>query len=166
MFSSLRAKLLTATLAVVATGFTVTIGVMSYQSYNAVLEQGDIRAKRTAELAAKTVSQHLDQSMTTALGLRHVLEGLRSHGTADRDSVNAILRRQLDGNPALLGLFTGWEPGAFDDNDEQFANTPGHDASGRLVPYWNRGDGNLKVEPLVDYDQTGAGDYYQVPKRT
>lgn len=166
MFSSLRAKLLTATLAVVATGFTVTIGVMSYQSYNAVLEQGDIRAKRTAELAAKTVSQHLDQSMTTALGLRHVLEGLRSHGTADRDSVNAILRRQLDGNPALLGLFTGWEPGAFDDNDEQFANTPGHDASGRLVPYWNRGDGSLKVEPLVDYDQTGAGDYYQVPKRT
>lgn len=166
IFSSLRAKLLTATLAVVATGFTVTIGVMSYQSYNAVLEQGDIRAKRTAELAAKTVSQHLDQSMTTALGLRHVLEGLRSHGTTDRDSVNAILRRQLDGNPALLGLFTGWEPGAFDDNDEQFANTPGHDASGRLVPYWNRGDGSLKVEPLVDYDQTGAGDYYQVPKRT
>ena len=166
MLSSLRAKLLTATLAVVATGFTVTIGVMSYQSYNAVLEQGDIRAKRTAELAAKTVSQHLDHSMTTALGLRHVLEGLRSHGATDRDAVNAILRRQLDGNPALLGLFTGWEPDAFDGDDEQFANTPGHDASGRLVPYWNRGDGSLAVEPLVDYDQAGAGDYYQTPKRT
>lgn len=52
-----------------------------------------------------------------------------------------------------------------DGSDARFAGTEGHDASGRYVPYWNRGSGNLVKEPLLDYDKPGSGDYYLLPKQ-
>lgn len=43
---------------------------------------------------------------------------------------------------------------------------PGHDHSGRFIPYWNRGSGEIRMEQLINYDVEGAGDYYQIAKRT
>ena len=53
-------------------------------------------------------------------------------------------------------------------NYVDFGGKPGagSDASGRYVPYFNRGSGTIAVEPLVDYDKPGAGDYYQLPVKT
>lgn len=42
--------------------------------------------------------------------------------------------------------------------------TEGNDASGRYVPYWNRGGNGIARDILVDYDKPGPGDYYQQPK--
>ena len=84
-----------------------------------------------------------------------------------RDDINFMLKSILRENPGFLGVYTAWEPNAFDGRDAQFVNTPGTDGSGRFIPYWNRApDGTLALEPLLDYDQPGPGDYYQLPKRT
>ena len=75
--------------------------------------------------------------------------------------LQAVLRSQAD----WLGVYTAWEPNAFDGRDANFANKPGSDASGRFIPYWNRGaDGTIACEPLVDYETPGVGDYYLLPK--
>ncbi|MGQ9658570.1 MAG: methyl-accepting chemotaxis protein [Thermochromatium sp.] len=84
-----------------------------------------------------------------------------------RDDINYMLKSLLSENQEFLGIYTGWEPNAFDGRDADFANTPGTDASGRFIPHWTRStDGTLALEPLVDYEQPGAGNYYQLPKRT
>jgi methyl-accepting chemotaxis protein len=49
-----------------------------------------------------------------------------------------------------------WEKDTFDGNDKEYVNTLGHDATGRFVPLWTRtGEGEIIVEPVVDYDTPG-----------
>lgn len=83
-----------------------------------------------------------------------------------RETFNQILRTTLIENEFLLGTYTLWEPFALDDLDTLYANAPYHDFSGRFIPYWNRGTGDIICEPLLDYETPGTGDYYLVPKET
>jgi methyl-accepting chemotaxis protein len=91
-------------------------------------------------------------------------EKLKSHLT--RDDVNSMLKNFVQANPSILGSYTGWEPNAFDGLDSLYKNKPGYDQTGRFVPYWVRSNGALSSEVLLDYEVPGAGDYYQIPKRT
>ncbi|MBU0600987.1 MAG: methyl-accepting chemotaxis protein [Gammaproteobacteria bacterium] len=163
---SLRAKLLSSTVITVTLGFSVTLGVLAYRSHDVVMEQGLARADSVATAVAGTVSSVLDNAMGTSRALALTFEGMRSTGALDRRTVNSLLRRTLEGNPDLMGVYTGWEPNALDGRDSEFSGSTGHDASGRFVPYWNRGGEGVALEALVDYDSQGAGDYYQQPKLT
>jgi methyl-accepting chemotaxis protein len=72
-----------------------------------------------------------------------------------REQVNAILRRVLEAEPRFNGTYTAWEPDALDGRDAEFRGRreTGTDASGRFIPYWNRGqDGRIAMQPLVEYD--------------
>ncbi|MCB0116886.1 MAG: HAMP domain-containing protein, partial [Caldilineaceae bacterium] len=67
----------------------------------------------------------------------------------------------------ILGVYTLWEPNAFDGEDAAFVNAEGHDETGRFIPYWARGEnGTVQLEALIDYEVDGAGDYYLCPKQT
>ncbi|WP_040857531.1 methyl-accepting chemotaxis protein [Thiorhodovibrio frisius] len=84
-----------------------------------------------------------------------------------REDINQILKAVLRENPEFVSVYTAWEPDAFDRRDAALANTTGTDASGRFIPYWHRAaDGTLVMDALAGYDQSGAGDYYQIPKNT
>ncbi|WP_041446959.1 methyl-accepting chemotaxis protein [Thiocystis violascens] len=84
-----------------------------------------------------------------------------------REAIDRILQSVLRGHPDFLGVYTAWEPNAFDGRDADFIGQPGTDASGRLIPYWSRAaDGKLALEPLVNYEIPGDGDYYLLPKTT
>ncbi|MBK1650340.1 methyl-accepting chemotaxis protein [Rhabdochromatium marinum] len=84
-----------------------------------------------------------------------------------REAVDHILQAVLNGNPDFLAVYTAWEPNAFDGRDANFVGARGTDASGRLIPYWSRStNGTLGLEPLVDYETPGDGDYYLLPKKT
>lgn len=83
-----------------------------------------------------------------------------------RPQVNAMLHSFLRKNEDFLGVYTGWEPNAFDGADAQYTNSPGHDETGRFIPYWVReANGKIIREPLKDYQQQEAGAYYQLPKK-
>ncbi len=83
---------------------------------------------------------------------------------ATRAQADAVQRRLLEANPSFLGVWTGWEPDAFDGRDTEFVAAPGHDETGRYVPYWFRDGATISVDALVDYETQGAGDYYLVPR--
>jgi methyl-accepting chemotaxis protein/methyl-accepting chemotaxis protein-2 (aspartate sensor receptor) len=163
---SLRTKLLSSTVITVTLGFSLTLGVLAWRSHDAIMEQGLARAERVAASVASDVGSRLDDALSVSTSLSLTLEGLRGKGTLDRDAVNRLLRRTLEGQPGLLGVYTGWEPDAFDGRDREFAGTAGHDASGRFVTYWGRSGSTLAQEALSGYDQPGAGDYYLQPRRT
>ena len=83
-----------------------------------------------------------------------------------REQVNGMLKRVTENNPDFVGTYTLWEPDAFDGLDAQFKDKFPSDKTGRFIPYWSRGaSGEIKVEPLKDYQVAGKGDYYQVPKK-
>ncbi|MDR0589335.1 MAG: methyl-accepting chemotaxis protein, partial [Spirochaetaceae bacterium] len=79
---------------------------------------------------------------------------------------NTMIRTIVEKNPEILASSSVWEPNALDGLDAEFANTPGADHTGRFVPYWFRSPTGIQVEPLMDYDTPGAGDYYLLPKQT
>lgn len=99
-----------------------------------------------------------DQSIGKTLS--HAMAGYHA---ADREDILRVIKELVDRNPKILGAYVGYEPNAFDGLDENFVNQPGHDQTGRFIPYWNRLTGSMTLDPLADYE---TSDYYLIPKRT
>ena len=134
------------------------------------IENSKILAGAIGEKFAGMIKAELEVALDTARTLAQTLSGIKDEDNPvelGRDEVNSILKIVLDRNPNFVGTYTAWEINAFDDMDSGYINDIGHDATGRFIPYWNRNEaGEIAVEALVDYDKEGAGDYYQLPKKT
>ncbi len=125
-----------------------------------------VQTRTAAGALAGSLEQRLGSALGTARTLSLAFAGMAAGGEPTRAQANAMLQRTLEKNPDFIGLWTLWEPNAFDGRDAEYAGHPGHDASGRFIPYWNRGSGAVALEALVDYTTAGAGDYYLIAKRT
>ncbi|MDO9235138.1 MAG: methyl-accepting chemotaxis protein [Aquabacterium sp.] len=164
--TTLRARVLLSVGAVVFAAFAITIAVLTAQ---ATALQRDVSFQYAEQLAtsnARQVAARVDKAMDAARVVSQSLRGLKVAGATDRAAADSLLKGVLEGNPEFLGVWTCWEPNAFDGKDADFVGKPAHDATGRYVPYWNRGAGAAAVEPLTDYDKPGAGDYYQLAKNS
>ncbi len=90
-----------------------------------------------------------------------------SYGTLDRNTINLFLTSMLKNNPDFLDTYTMWEPNAFDNNDKQFVNTKGTDASGRYIPLFIRTDkGEIDLVANQDFEVPVTGDCYLIPRQT
>ncbi len=94
-----------------------------------------------------------------------------------REELSSLVSLYLEKNPELIDLYIGWEPNAFDQDDDLYAGqeAAGYDATGRFMPWWYRDGGQLKVAPLTVAQMesekvlpTGVreGEYYLCPKAT
>ncbi|WP_146209554.1 methyl-accepting chemotaxis protein [Vitiosangium sp. GDMCC 1.1324] len=157
---SLATKLLVALCGVISIALGILVLVVNRQSSRVAEEQAGQTALQMAERHAQMINAELNAAIIPARTLAQALVAQKAAGLADRRLADAALKKVLEDNPKLLGVWTVWEPNAFDGLDEKYANTPGTDATGRYIPYWNRGAGRVKLEALVDYETPGAGDYY------
>lgn len=128
--------------------------------------------EQTAKIQSETLSNEAREVRTQLATAAKVAESIavaagamRSSGIKDRAVYDAMLRDLLRANPNLIGAWTGWEPNALDGRDGEFAGTASSDASGRFMPYWNRGSGEIKREVLTGYDTEADGAYYLQPKK-
>ncbi len=165
---SLRSQMLLVVICIVLTGFTLTLSFLTHrasqiQQKTAMLYVGEMAADYGAQAAIP-----LQQALEAARTLASALASMAANGHANREVANDMLLQTLEHNPGFLAVWAGWEPQAFDGRDGEFADTHGHDATGRYVPYWSRdgASGAIAVEALTDYDKPGAGDFYQIPKTT
>ncbi len=163
----LRSRLLVSVGSAVVVGLTVLIAVVTLQVTRRVqADATEVSQQQTHRIAAE-IERRLNASLDVARSLGQAFAGLQeSPQPLSRAGADALLRRALKENSELIGIWTIWEPDAFDKNDAAYVNKPGHDATGRYVPYWNRGSGDLAVEPLVNYTTPGAGDYYLIVKQS
>ena len=164
--TTLRMKILPLIAAVVLIAFALTIGLLTYQ---ATTQQKEVTLKYTEQLArthASQTSARIEVALDSARAMANALRGIKSVDMTNRSATDALLKSVLEGDPNFLGVWTCWEPNAFDGKDAEYVGKPGHDASGRFIPYWNRGAGTLAVEPLADYEKPGAGDYYLLAKQS
>lgn len=112
----------------------------------------------TAENYANLFDKDMQASMAMA---RTIASTMKQYDEGDRNEVNNILRQIAMDNPYLLGTYVCYEPNAFDGMDTEYAGTPGHDETGRFIPYWNKLNGSVRLNPLLYYE---TSDYYQAPK--
>src|SRR3954452_16119842 len=96
-------------------------------------------------------------TVSTPCVLAETFVAMRELGISDRRLFDEILRETLAQNPQYLGVWSVWEPNALDGRDRDFANAPGHDSTGRFIPFWNRCGGRIHVEPNLGYDVPGFG---------
>jgi methyl-accepting chemotaxis protein len=163
---SLRTRVLSIIVSFVLIGFIATIGALTYQAGTMQKRVALQYAEQLAKRSAADVEGRLEQALEVARSVAHALGGMKAAGLVDRTTADTLMKSLVDGNPHLLGVWTGWEPNAFDGQDAQHAGKPGHDVTGRYLPYWNRATGRTQMDVLVGYDEAGTGDYYLLPKRS
>jgi len=148
----------------------ITLQSEAVSARDEAIENAKILAGEAGEKFSGRITASMEVALDTARTIAQTLSGIKDEENPielGREEVNSILTIILDRNPEFLGTFTAWEPDAVDGMDSGYVNDTGHDATGRYVPYWTRGkDGKITVEPLLYYDQEGAGDYYLIPKKT
>jgi methyl-accepting chemotaxis protein len=161
---SLPVKIALISAAALALVFGTSSFILSQGTSHSLTSQTNALQADVAEKEANVVRTRLDQAATIADDIAAAAVAMKESGVTDRGAQDALLKAILEKHPDILGTYTGWEPNALDGQDAKFAGQPGYDATGRYVPYWNRGSGSIIREALVDYDTPGAGDYYQLPK--
>ncbi|MFZ6031123.1 MAG: methyl-accepting chemotaxis protein [Chloroflexota bacterium] len=143
----------------------IVIGYAAYSLYETALTSAEAEVTALAQKSAASIKAELEVPLDTARALAAALASARTAGEGlSRDEVSEMLRLVLVDNPSFLGVYTCWEPNAFDANDLAYTTTVGYDSSGRFIPYWSRDThGEIMLEPLRDYE---TSDYYTLPRRT
>lgn len=164
---SISTKLLLTAALLVVTGAAVTTYLSFSQSRSTLEPVTEDLLLQAARYAAEDLSRELSAGLAMTGDMALALDAAHQKGMADREIVNSMLRNIVKNHPEWLAAYTMWEPDAFDGNDAAFAGAPCHDATGRMLPYWNNGAGTGEpiCEVLVDYDKAGPGDYYILPRK-
>ena len=137
-----------------------------FSSRDAISEGGLKYAESIARANALAVDAELDDAIGVARVMARAFEGMRRTNTANRRAMSEMMRNTLEQSPRLLGIWSIWEPNALDGRDALFVGTEGHDETGRFITYWYRADGQLAMEPTVNYTIPGDGDYYLLARNS
>ncbi len=147
--------------------FLLLIVFVSFLTRNSQYQSAKQIATESAEKYSEKSNAILGGTLNVSRQLADTLASMTESGIKDRAAFNNAIKRTLENHPLFVGISAGFEPDALDGNDAQFSGTPGHDATGRFIPYWNRGSGTIAVEPLTSYADSGAnGEWYWKPIQT
>jgi methyl-accepting chemotaxis protein len=142
----------------------LTAGVIgttsSYMLRGSATEAARANAGGAAASQAGEIRSTLSGALTTAQSLANTLAGVNDPAirlSMPRESAMAILGSVLTKNDTFHGVFTAWEPDAFDNMDIAYGGAPGHDDTGRFVPYSGREPGGqIGVRPLTGVDDAAV----------
>jgi methyl-accepting chemotaxis protein len=167
-FQGLKARMILLIGSVVVLGLGTTIGIITYRASQAASLQGLSEARANAEHEAGEIENFFDHALYSARSLASAYAGIKASDAAvDRDAASYILKASLDSTPDFFGVWTCWEPDAFDGRDVDFVNKAGHDKTGRFIPYWFRKDGKSALQPLKDYEEGSPdSEFYQLAKKS
>lgn len=154
-------KILLTTLSTMMIVFIIILSVNIVKTNTLAVNDAQQLAQSRASESAYKMQIELNYAMDTARTLASNLQTMVANHKGDRDLANDMLQQLLEQNNTFLGVWTIWEPNAFDEQDARFANQEGHDATGRFLPYWARSGNGVTVAPLEGYEES---DYYLLPK--
>ncbi len=132
-------------------------------------------AKREAGFIGQSIATglagNLEKAKSSAGVLAQILGAVKDEDfqfRMNRFNVKAILQTTLANNPSYFGIFTCWEPDAFDNMDSTYTNFKNwHDETGRLIPFlWRDKSGKIKETKLKDYKKKERGHFYYESKYT
>jgi len=164
---NLRFRLLFGILSVVILSYIITISYITHRSMLLAQDNAKRLGHEISSRYAGVIRTEIGQISATLEGLAIFSTNAQKQQHPDiRQLLSQTMKNILETTPSIFGVWTVWEPDALDGQDAKFANTAGHDAAGRFVPYWNR-SGGIHIEPCTDYNLSDKqGDYYQIPMKT
>ena len=162
----LRTKILTSMGLVALLSLSAVILILAIKSEDMAKTSAYQIAGETASKNGNYVRAELEVAMDTVRTLSYTFEEMKLSQEVNRETMNKILIKVLQDNPQFVATWTLWQPNALDGRDAEFVNQPGSDSSGRFIPYWSKQKGEVHLEPLVNYEVQGVGDYYLRPKET
>ena len=162
---SVRARIAGTTVAVLAVALGGVSAIVVTSTSRSAEQDAERLTREEAANEAADITGELERAFGTARDLASGLDALQAAGLT-REQADQLQRRLLEQHEDYLGVWTAWEPGAFDGRDAELAGTATSDATGRYIPYWYRDDGEITFAPLTGYETTGTGDYYQLPFRS
>ena len=169
-YNTIRFKLTVAIATVVIVYTFILLAYFRYRYKSSILASATQNAQSMAREYAQTISGEIDNAFDISRTLAQTLSSVQhaeNKSDLSRKDVNMILKTVLEANPSLLGIYTAWEPNAFDGQDVQYVGMEGNHPEGSFVPYWAKdSQGNTIYEPLKYYRTEGKGDYYLIPRKT
>ena len=163
----LRSRILLTVLGAIGAVLFLCMVAMNVMVSSVVFNLSKENARNLASDVSADVLRQLEMPMNTARTMAQTFSGYQKLSPAERRSkFDWVLTSVVDKNSEFLGTWTVWEPNALDGRDKECRNNLGTDSSGRFIPYWNRGSGQITLEANRDYEVEGIGDYYQIPKKT
>ncbi|MFC5529839.1 methyl-accepting chemotaxis protein [Cohnella yongneupensis] len=147
--------------------FAIMITTNLSQLRSVSLGKGEVEASNTAKAFAGQFQASMTDIQSMLATMSGTLLDASMHQSLNREAAIRMLTGQLENHDNLLGVWTIWEPNAFDNNDQANVGLTAHDdSSGRFVPYVVRSGGEITVSAIADYEKEGTGDFYLVPQRT
>ena len=170
----------------------IVIALVGYALVTGARTQ-DQAAKGTEALFEKVIQErlisladanvmHIQHDLEKPLNIAASLAQLSALSASDpstsvhlsRDEQDRIVRNVLEKHPELLGTYLGWEPNAFASDDYQFMGQPGHDSTGRFLPYWFRNADGTLGHDIIQFMESQKrsdlgvreGEYYLCAKET
>ena len=130
-----------------------------------------------AEGQVGRLQREFEYPMAMAKALANTNAMLGQGLSMSREELSALTGDYLRQNPKLIDFYIGWEPNAFDQDDDLYKNQKenGYDETGRFMPWWYRDGNAIKLEPLMASQlesqkllPTGIreGEYYLCPRET
>ena len=170
---SLRPKMI---LSLVPILILLILGMIAF-AYNSLQTSAQREIRSEAEAISSKQVVHFTDSLNKTYGaisaIARQLSTAAATRSADRNEIFASLKREIEGNPDYLGIWTLWEPGAFDGLDQAIVAARPADTgeiapddlvqvfateSGAINLYWVReGD---KVVPVGGDDAQRGEPYY------
>lgn len=149
----------------------ITLVLISYAVYRTrtkAIESERQKAVAIAQIYSGNVQIILERAMDASRTMAEALSmngDPKTRGSLPRQTAIKMGEKILLQEKDFLGFTMAFEPDAFDGKDRQHANSQGHDASGRFIPYITKGeDGTTFTEPLLDYDDQAKAPWYWEPK--
>ena len=157
---TIKTRLVVSTVAVLALALAGLATVVSVLSIGHSREDGLSYAQSLAAAEAEEVEGDLQRQLGTANTLADHLSAMVATRQANRSLADVMERTTLEADPTLLGIWSVFEPNAFDGLDSRFVGHPTSDATGRYLSYWYRDGASVDVAPIEGYEEPGVGDFY------
>ncbi len=139
---SLTYKLMISIGTVVLISFIATVSFITLNATSLSKRQALQRMDTLSREYANEIRVDIEAALDTARALAYASQNMKlKNQLIKRETLLNMMEGMLENTPGYLGIWTVWEPNAFDGLDEEYKGSPGHTAQGRFVPYWNRVDG-------------------------
>ena len=150
------------------------------QERTSVLLEEEIKERLTilAEAQVRQFQSQFEHAMNKAQALATVNSQIGTGAISiSREELSALTAEFLRSNSSLIDFYIGWEPNAFDQDDDLYKGQKdnGYDETGRFMPWWYRNGNKVEMAPLTAAQMesekilpTGVreGEYYLCPKKT
>ncbi len=162
------------TLLIVISFIVITTILILYSaiiSHRQVINEGEKSSVAIAVSVASDIRSEMESCMDAARTMAQLFSAIKDNENREkisREMANSMINKILVVNNSFHGAYTLWEPNAFDGKDAEYANTKGHDITGRFIPYWSKDEtGRINHNASYDYEEDNAiGSFYQTPKET